>query len=299
RQFPRTTMIPWNLLKNFNIPMVKSITEENSLGKIETLFDILRNNKIGSLFINFPLVHSDKDTMKMFRTNTSKINKYNFSLFRFFDLDTISHKDGPNSPKFYETLKKTDLYIQEIFETLQNKNDDWSFLILSDHGMVKIKKILNILACLKPLNLKIGKDYQLFLDSTLARFYIKQRTIQKRIKTQLEKFPLGHFLTPEEKKQLHIPNINLYGDLIFAVNPGTLILPNFYQGTEIAKGMHGYFPTNSDLNALFILNGFNISPQKIKQKIEFIDILPTVLEILNLPPKKGIMGKSVLKIKNQ
>ncbi len=298
RQFPRTTLIPWNLLKNFNIPMVKSIVEKNSIGRIQTLFDILRNNQKKSLFINFPFVHNDKDTMKMFRTNISKKNSFDFYLFRFFDLDTISHKNGPNSSKFNETLKKTDYNIKEIFETFENRSDDTSFLILSDHGMVKIKKILNIFACLKPLNLKIGKDYQIFLDSTLARFYTKNISIHKQIKNQLDKFPEGHFLTLKEKKQLHIPNTNIYGDLIFAVNPGTLILPNFYQGTEIVKGMHGYFPTHSNLNALFILNGLNISPQKIKKKMEFIDILPTILEILNLPPKRGILGKSILKIEN-
>ncbi|NVM02878.1 MAG: hypothetical protein HWN67_11110, partial [Candidatus Helarchaeota archaeon] len=66
-QFPRSTIIPWDLLKNFNIPMVKSIEEQNSLGKILTIFDILRNNKLKSLYINFPFVHNDKDTMNQFR----------------------------------------------------------------------------------------------------------------------------------------------------------------------------------------------------------------------------------------
>ncbi|MFX1450628.1 MAG: alkaline phosphatase family protein [Promethearchaeota archaeon] len=294
-QFPRTTMIPWDLLKFFNISMVKSIIEKNSIGKIHTLFDILRDNNMKSLFINFPYTHSDKDTMKMFRRYYFKKKKFDFSLIRFFDLDTISHKNGPNSPKFNMTIKKTDIYIKEIIETLKKKDDDYLFLIISDHGMVKINKILNILSYLKLLNLKIGKDYQLFLDSTLARFYTKIITIQEKIKQQLNNLKEGHFLTIEDKKRLHIPITAIYGDLIFASEPGTLILPNFYQGSQLAKGMHGYYSIHSDLNALFILNGKKISPRKLKKQINFIDILPTILEILNLPPKKGIIGKSVLK----
>lgn len=297
-QFPRTTLIPWNLLKNFNISMNKSIIEKNSLGKVQTLFDLLRNNKLKFNFINFPFVHNDNDTMKAFHKIISKrktCDSYDFNFIRFFDLDTFNHKYGPNSQQINKIIKKTDSYVREIFEAFNNFKNDYIFLIISDHGVVRIKKIFNILACLADLNLRINKDYYFFLDSTLARFYIEKEDIQNKIKNKLDKYSNGHFLTSNEKKELHISNNTIYGNLIYAVNPGTLILPNFYQGTKIVRGMHGYLPSNSELNALFILYGSMISISKSKDRIAFVDILPTILDLLNLTSQAPIMGKSVLK----
>ncbi|MHA1377720.1 MAG: alkaline phosphatase family protein [Candidatus Helarchaeota archaeon] len=293
-QFPRTSLIPWNLLKNYNVSMNKSIIEKHTLGKISTLFDLLRINNLNFNFINFPNVHSDRDTMRVFRNTVSKKKIYNFNLLRFFDLDTIGHEFGPNSLEFKNFLRRTDGFVEEIYNSYEKIDENIVFLIISDHGCVEINRILNIFYYLGQIDLNLGKDYQIFVDSTMIRFYTKKIRTQNLLKSKLSEIPYGHFITNEEKKQLHIPDIDEYGDLIFLVESGTLILPNFYQGTKVIKGMHGYIPTNSQLDALFILNCMNFTNKKIESKIEFVDILPTILDMLKLNQKIPMDGTSLI-----
>ena len=87
----------------------------------------------------------------------------------------------------------------------------------------------------------------------------------------------------EEKKQLKIPNDRRYGDLIFALNEGCIINPDYFHSSKSVNGMHGYADPKSK-NALPLF----IAPKKIMEKIDlknglqFTDVFPLILKSVNL-----------------
>lgn len=95
--------------------------------------------------------------------------------------------------------------------------------------------------------------------------------------------------------RLHIPsNDRKYGDLIFLAQPGVLISPNFFQGTMYVKGMHGFDPLYANDNHIIFLEGPGIPHINMKKKIRIIDIVPTILNILNITPSINYIGHSII-----
>lgn len=137
------------------------------------------------------------------------------------ELDKISHKYGTKSQETIDAIKRVD-------EKISKENFD---IIFSDHGMIDIKKIISV-----PLS------ENCFIDSDMARYWGSEEELNE-IKKRL---PMrdGKIINWEDKS---------YGDLIFIVKPGILILPNYWQGNKPAMAMHGYYGNSKELNGVYIV----------------------------------------------
>lgn len=119
--------------------------------------------------------------------------------------DSVGHKYGPKSWQIRKAVKEIDDWL---------KKQDFD-IILSDHGMMKVKEFV-----------RIPETEKCFIDSTLARYWGKV----------------------PEKKDLPMSKVRIikghkkYGDLILEAKPGVVFLPNYWQGSAPIKGMHGYNP---------------------------------------------------------
>ena len=137
------------------------------------------------------------------------------------ELDKIGHKYGTNSLELIEALREVDKKISKM---------DFD-IILSDHGMIDIKKTISV-----------PKSKDCFIDADLARYWGGEQELNK-VK---EKLPLT------EGKLINWPD-KRFGQLIFIANPGVLIYPNFWWHRK-DKAMHGYDGKHPDLKAIYILN---------------------------------------------
>ncbi len=135
-------------------------------------------------------------------------------------LDKISHKYGVDS---LETRR----CVEEIDNMLRKVDFD---LVMSDHGMMDVKEIIKVPEC-----------ERCFIDSTMARYWGDDRDI-KKLKLNL---PLD--------KGKRIKWNKKYGDLIFLANPGVLIMPNYWQGGNRVRAMHGYDPGSKEMDGFYIL----------------------------------------------
>ena len=118
-------------------------------------------------------------------------------------------------------------------------------------------------------------------------------TIHKYLNTQ----NYGLLLDEKLKKQYHVNmQDSKYGDLIFVLKNGYIFLPNFYQGRKQIKGMHGYLIDESNLDPFLLLYNESLKPLNMKTKFEFIDILPTILDIYNISPNTEYKGRSLLRL---
>ena len=146
--------------------------------------------------------------------------KSDIDFFYFGELDNLGHKYGTKSIPLIRAIK-------DIDKKLEGMKFD---LIFSDHGMINVEKIVSV-----PIT------DNCFIDSDMARYWGSDEELDK-IK---EKLPLENGKIIEWNKK--------YGDLIFLVNTGVLIFPDFWN-ENIVKGMHGYDGKHQDMKAFYLLN---------------------------------------------
>jgi len=198
-------------------------------------------------------------------------------LIHIGELDVLGHRYGPHPELFQQRLKEIDHWIHATYELVRRLNFSCNLIIVSDHGMVDVKGTVDIKGKLKRLSLKIPQDYVYFLDSTMARFWFLSNKARSLIEKMLSDIPNGHILSQEEKEKLRINfEHNTYGDILFWVDKGYLIFPNFFQSvsSEKTRGMHGYI---HDVDGALII----YSDEKNARSIAKKDVIP-LTEIFNI-----------------
>ncbi len=272
--------IPLKYSKYFDFLMKKNFFAGNSLSH-PTIFDVLKNKKKISGYM-WPFVLKNNKTKIDFlniSTNTTNTDKRAFTrsisllkdspdLFylHFFSTDNLVHKYGTESKKTIELIKILDKYVEEI-----SKYAD-KLLIFSDHGMTDIKEIIDIKKIIDSSGLVFGKDYVMFLDSTLARFWFFNDNAKNKIKNLLLKTKNGKIIS-FKNKDIH----RKFGELIFQVNPGILILPNFYQNVA-DKATHGYDDKSPDEKAFYIFKDDKNKSGKLKKNIKMQEIFNIIIK---------------------
>jgi predicted AlkP superfamily pyrophosphatase or phosphodiesterase len=232
------------LLTNFSLAQNYYYNHPRSLSG-KTLLEYLREKKIQYLDYNWPYLvrngrlsyeilvkQNDEDHVSRF-VKLAKASEYQVLFLHLYDLDKIGHQFGPDSKEYLSCLRKVDSLVKQIFDSLIGPGD--KFLIWSDHGMLKVKKLINLEKILPP-----QRGYVYFLDSTMARFWFSNQGTKTKVLRTLKSLSDGNLLSQEEKRHFKINfGHSKYGEEIFLCHPGVLILPNFFQKRPI-KGMHGY-----------------------------------------------------------
>lgn len=284
RFFNRYYEIPHYALKYLNPALDKAWYQKHVLKK-KTLFDYLLENDISFAYLDFPHFFDSKNNKKtlFFRRSDkavlAKMKKLRSEVQIIFlhELDSLSHKYGPSSKEVIKHVRFIDQELAKIKGEL---------IIWSDHGFLKVKGTVNLLSYLKKLNLKYGQDYIYFLGATFAMFkFFNNKAIEKTMSV-LKTIKHGKILTDEELKKLHVPKKQ---DIIFALNPGYIISPDFFD-KKAPKGMHGFNPGLKEQKGFYLFK--NIKGKRKNGRI--IDIMPTILEKLNIPLTEEINGKSLI-----
>ena len=196
---------------------------------VNVLFNIPRLLKGHELFKtgNIPL-----DILSKMDVSVKKhAGKRNIDFSYFGELDNLGHKYGTKSWEIISAIRRIDKEVSKM---------DFD-LIFSDHGMIDIEKTVSV---------PITKNC--FIDSDMARYWGSEGELMMiRDKLPLEN---GRIIKWDEK----------YGQLIFLVNTGILIFPNFWN-KKLVKAMHGYDGKHEDMKAFYLLNR---SGEKKNLKVE-------------------------------
>lgn len=266
--------IPFDSLYLFEKSLKKNYVQPNSLN-VPTVFDHFRKKGITFKYYDWPIIAANKSIGLDFSPNKDsnktarllkEINKTDVSWIRLWDLDKIAHKFGPNSEEAAKTIEKLDGYLKKIVEKV-DKSAETDFIFWSDHGFIPVVETIDLSKSLK------GLAVPYFLDSTMARFYPKKKKEVDQIKKRLSEFgKFGHFLTATEIKRYHLPREQ--AKLVFVVNPGIIIFPNFYNTKKTEKGMHGYNPDTPGQEAVFISSIF---PKKGKKDTDVSQVYNSVV----------------------
>jgi hypothetical protein len=177
-----------------------------------------------------------------------------------------------NSVQVKELVRQID---QIILETANMFESD-QLIVFSDHGMLEVKGLIDVLNLVKKVGC-LGKDFVVFLDSIMARFWVYKEYLLDYIAESLSSELNGQIFILDKDEIW-----NRFGNLLFIAMPGYLIYPNYYN-KKPPRAMHGYkipLQSYSPLNGiLFTANIPNlILPERLFMA-DLYAILKRALEI--------------------
>ncbi|MCK4723054.1 MAG: alkaline phosphatase family protein, partial [Dehalococcoidia bacterium] len=286
------------IIDSFEIKECRSLTSENPIKGIPTLFDQLRKHGVPYFLAGF---HESEFEGRMTKRALRALTKdYRLILFRMASPDRLGHRYGPESDEVGRRLAEIDASVKELVMWGIQVNPSTHFIILSDHGMTPVKGSIDLLSVLKRLPPEMPRDYVVFLNSTVASLWFNSGEARAAVKTELEKIEQGMILDKAKLKELEIDGIGSeYGELLFALKEGQVFFPDFYRRRKIPKGMHGYAFAKHDKPPFIIYSPGALYKPKRDATARFIDVMPTILGLLDLPVLTTCEGRNLLKSRNQ
>jgi predicted AlkP superfamily pyrophosphatase or phosphodiesterase len=281
--------VPVNLLGLFELAQSKPVYEAGAIGEYPTLFDVMRRNNVKFNYLAPPRVRTGHVLGKIART-LEKDPDYDFWYFKLDLLDPVGHAYGPRSDQLRHALKVIDEQIKRIFTAFTNEMNDVHFIVLSDHGMSSVNHHFNILAALKKLPLKMGEDYAVFIDSTMARFWFSNERSRDVINNALSTIACGNILSAEDFNEKHLGIVeNRYGELVFGLKEHWVFHPDFFHKYQMQRGMHGYADTRD--SPMILVYPHEEDHALTRPEAQMVDIMPTVCSIFNITPPPQREGK--------
>lgn len=168
------------------------------------------------------------------------------------DLDAALHREGSGGGAPRALLAGYEVWFERLAHACRPGEELWLYL-LSDHGMVDVRTHVDVMARLAALDVRWPGDYLPFFDSTMARFWWRSPRARDAVLAALPEGVEGAWLKPEDRTRHSIPPGPAYGDDIFLLRPGVLMLPSF-MGDRPVAAMHGYDPAHPDMAALLWSN---------------------------------------------
>lgn len=243
--------VPVELLPYFDICEKKDIYRPGGLPG--SLFDRLEESKTRYRTYSYH-EFSDRQIFEQ-ATRDLKARKYDFYFLYLAEFDAFLHDRCKFEGEVQEKIRQYDKSIRDLHKQAAAANGPIDLFVFSDHGMTPKQGGYDLLSEIRPLGLKMPRDYIAIYDSTMARFWFFTEEAENRILGKLGSLDCGRILNTGEKRKFGLDFVdNRFGDAIFLMNPGILIEPSF-MGTLGPEGMHGFDPEKDPhSSAVFLTN---------------------------------------------
>ena len=177
-----------------------------------------------------------------------------FAFLYMADMDGLLHQVGKASELVDEKLTWYEQQLREILSLAGDHYDEVRLFICSDHGMATVGKHVDLMPEIEGLPFDFGTDYVATYDSTMARFWFDNPKAKAAVREKLASIGQGRILGSDELRELGCDfEGHQYGELIFLLDPGAIIVPS-HMGTKPITGMHGYHPDHPDSDAALLSN---------------------------------------------
>lgn len=242
--------VPFKYLSLFDYGEKKRIWTKGGLTRGATIFDELIRQEI-------PHYVGDQDSEDLqVKKVIDLINKkeISFAYLLFGKLDAVMHAYGTNHEEVEKTIAYLEDKLRAVIDAAKHNYEEVDYYLFSDHGMHNITKTYDLQKIINQTGLYFGKDYVAFYDSTMARFWYLNDLAKEKILSSLKSCSEGEVLSDQElqKQGVFFPD-HQYGETIFLMNSGVLIIPSF-MGLNKIPGMHGYHPDDEDSYAMIASN---------------------------------------------
>jgi len=231
--------IPFEHISLFDFSEKKNPLQPDGMNSGANIFDHMQQRGI-SWSVSDPMLGERQNLDGLLADIRSE--RIDFGFLYWPDLDGLLHRVGNSSPAVPAKLDAYEPWITELMACAREHYGEVLLTIFSDHGMANCDRLLDLRARIEPLGLRMGVDYAVVYDSTMARFWFFYERARRLVTECLEGVPEGRILPDAELKELGtlFPD-RYFGELIFLVEEGVLIVPS-HMGQRPIRAMHGYHP---------------------------------------------------------
>ncbi|NCA71416.1 MAG: nucleotide pyrophosphatase [Sphingobacteriia bacterium] len=243
--------IPFEHIDKFDYCEKSDLFVPGGMNRGENIFDHL--SRAGVPYHVSDWRAAEEDNLAALRTDLAK-GEIRFALLYMAAMDALLHRVGKASALVDEKLDWYAAALEQVLRTAAAHYDEVRVFVCSDHGMATVHTHLDLMRQIESLDLTFGRDYTATYDSTMGRFWFHTPAARERIVARLEQVPEGRILSDAELARLGCDfEGHQYGELIFLMNPGVLIVPS-HMGLTPITGMHGYHPDDPDSDAALLSN---------------------------------------------
>lgn len=298
---PPSAHIPLHILPLISVTEDKHPIYSNGALGVESIFDILRSEGRSYCYLMFPDVSGD-DNLVLEIALKAASDHHDFYLLQFSDSDSGCHHHGTSSLARREIAREMDRKVRAVYEAYSNIHPETQLFVIGDHGMMDVSERIDVAGVVhsraKSACLVHGRDYLLFLDSTLARMWYfsdRARQLLEPVWSEGRFESLGGILTPARARACRIPPpCQRYGETIWMANPGVLIWPDYFHASgQQVLGMHGYSSHHPDMKGFALLYSPSCRPRHIEE-VELLDVCPTLCDLLGIRYPESNEGESMV-----
>lgn len=254
--YAATAAIPFDVLPQF-APVETGAPWREDAG-YPSIFSILRAQGKAFYTMAWPETngledHSDDGIVAAVLDGLSL--EHRFAFVHLQQLDALGHAHGPGSTEVREGVARTDRLLERLMAVVRARYSRVDLLLFGDHGMVPVTRHLDLGPTLSATGLRVCADYQVFVDSTMARFWYFHEGARQRLNEALHQVKGGHLLSRDELDAHGLSRCDpRNGEAYFLADPGVLLFPNYFQAEHPVLGMHGYVPDCPDNEGLVLVD---------------------------------------------
>jgi hypothetical protein len=243
--------IPFRHISLFDFTEKKNPLQPGGMNRGPNIFDWLHERQI-PYHVSQPTAGEDPNLDALLRDVTREA--IDFAFLYWPDLDGLMHRVGNDSPEVPARLRSYEEKLQRLLSVAHEHYSEVRLYVFSDHGMANCDRHIDLRAKIDALGLRMGTDYAVVYDSTMARFWFFNERARRLVTECLEETPEGEILSDAELTDLGVLFPDRYfGELIFLVEEGTLIVPS-HMGERPIRAMHGYHPDAPHSYAALLTN---------------------------------------------
>ena len=243
--------IPFRHISLFDFSEKKSPLQPGGMNVGPNIFNYLEENDI-AYHVSAP--EQPEETNRDALIADIRSERIDFAFLYWAGLDGLLHMVGNQSDRVPEKLRQYEEWISQILEAAEEHYSEIRLYVFSDHGMANCDVHLDLKSRIEKLSCRFGEDYAVVYDSTMARFWFFNDAARAEIVSELNAVSEGRILPESELKELRawFPD-NYFGELIFLVREGVLIVPS-HMGERPIRAMHGYHPLEPQSYAALCTN---------------------------------------------
>jgi len=199
------------------------------------------------------------------------------------ELDRLGHCYGPDleSP-LAGGLRRVDRQLESLWQAMRA----WPRLhglVVSDHGMSRVERRWDLQSALAKAGLLERLKNGMILSSTLAQFCAADGGLLKGLTDFLRASGQGSVIPFEAFEENQVPADRRWGDVVFVVPEGTLLLPNHFQGSRFMRGMHGYASSlQASSYPVAVLWGERWKKEAVQPEMPMQEVYPVLLDLFDL-----------------
>lgn len=226
-------------------------------------------------------------------------------------LDRIQHWNAPGGHRVAEAYRRIDAFIEALHDQCRRRGV--LFMIVSDHGMEQVERIVDLRAKLGELDLP-ADGYDLFLENVRCTFWFHTPEARRQLTRFLETSDDGVLVSREGMGRygIHFED-DSYGDAYFYAHPGASFFPNdFHQPvSSVYLGLtdaqqrrrvfmpqhladHGYLPHHACELGFMILADDRYRARA--DMVGLLDLAPTFLALIGQPKPHTMRGASAFEL---